>query len=75
LDDPVGITAAHGDHHVGGPDRLIGPALWCAIADIDSSLGHNGNRDRVDRRGRLLASRVDLDSIAGKGAHEAGCHL
>ena len=45
-EDGAGVAAAHADHHVGGPDDLVGPGFGELVGDVDAALGHRGDGGR-----------------------------
>ena len=52
----AGVTAAHGDHHVGLADGLVGQDLRLLSRDVDADLGHGLHGRRVDLSGGLRSS-------------------
>jgi hypothetical protein len=46
--DGAGISTAHGDHHIGGPDELVGQGLGKLLGEVDAPLVHGRDHGRVD---------------------------
>ena len=59
--DRAGVAAAHRDHDVRGPNRLVRERLRKLLGDVGAELGHSLDHHWVDLIGRIAAGRADLD--------------
>ncbi len=66
---------AEGDHEVDRPQQLRVDRLGRLVADVDAHLRQGLRRQGVDLGAGIGAGGVDLDVVAGDGAHEPGRHL
>jgi hypothetical protein len=46
--DRTGISTTHGDHHIGGPDEVIGQGLGQLPGEVDAPLLHGRDHGRVE---------------------------
>jgi hypothetical protein len=61
----TGVTAAHGDNHVGQAAHLVGERLGEFLPGVETTLSKEGDDRRIELGRRLGASRVHVNTAIG----------
>src|SRR5262245_50346149 len=73
--DRARVATAHGDHHVCGPDDLVGQRLRELLAHVESDLAHCDDDGGIDLLTGIAAGGSDVDTPLGAELHEPRRHL
>src|SRR5439155_22641892 len=74
-EERTGVAATHRDHHIRGPERLVGDRLRELLAQVDAELRHRRDSGRIDLLSWARAGRADGDAPVRAQLDQAGGHL